>query len=346
MSRYSPINLAQYPVPDILESLSFEAYLARDLQNFRARWADRVASDPTLPALDAIILESDPSRVVLEVGSYREMILRARVNDALRSLTLAGATGAALDHIGVTYYRTPRLTDEQDEAYRQRLALAPEAWSIAGPEGAYLYWALSSSQDIADVAVYSEDEGVCLAPQIRAVVLPKADATPDGWAPDALLAIVMAALRRADRRPMGDLVTVESAVPLPFDIRCDITVRPGVSAADVAAAARSRLAGWASGRTRWIGDDTIGPVWLIGRSFSEETLAAIARGGDGNILDVDVTVIGGTNAPHPDYQAALAGVGSREFQPLAVDLTAHLFRAPLVREITVEPTVARGGWFA
>ncbi len=74
---------------------------------------------------------------MLQVGSYREMLLRARVNDAIRSLLLAGASGRALDHIGITYYRAPRLivtaatlttpaVYEDDETYRQRLAIAPE----------------------------------------------------------------------------------------------------------------------------------------------------------------------------------------------------------------------------
>jgi len=347
MSRYAAIDLAQYPVADVLETVTFEKHLARDLAEFARRWATRIDADQTLPPIDAIVLESDPSRVVIEVGATREMILRARVNNALRSLTLAGATGRALDHIGATYYRTPRLTGEVDDVYRARLAIAPESWSIAGPDGAYLFHALSASSDIGDVAIYSEDEGVARAPHVRVVILPRAGSAgemSDGRATPALCATVEAALRRSDLRPLGDLVTVESADVIPFDVVCALTVRPGVSAADVAAQARTRLAGWTAGRTRWVGDQTVGPVWLIGREITEETLAAIARAGDGNIITVDVTVIGGTNTAPAGYRDALAKVGRGDFAVLPPELTAHLFRAPRIRTITVTATPATTGW--
>lgn len=45
--------------------------------------------------------------------------------------------------------------EEDDEAYRDRIRLAPESYSVAGPEGAYLFWAKSASQTIVDVSVRS-----------------------------------------------------------------------------------------------------------------------------------------------------------------------------------------------
>jgi phage-related baseplate assembly protein len=220
MSRFTPIDLAAYPVGDVLELLSFEAYLARDRADLETRWNARRVMRPELPPFDTLFLDSDPSSIVLQVGSYREMILRARINDALRSLTLAGALGRALDHIGATYYRTTRreivpadgstpAVLEDDETYRQRLAIAPESWSTAGPVGAYVFWGLSASGDVLDIAPYSEDEGVCLAPDVRVVVLPRAGIDAGGQA--AMIAAVRAQLRRADIRPMTDQVFVELA---------------------------------------------------------------------------------------------------------------------------------------
>jgi phage-related baseplate assembly protein len=342
MSRFTPIDLSAYPVGDILETLSFEAYLARDRADLAARWNARRITRPDLPAFDTLFLESDPSSVVLEVGSYRELILRARVNDALRSLTLAGALGRALDHIGATYYRTPRRLDESDEVYRQRLAIAPESWSTAGPVGAYVFWALSASPDVLDVAVYSEDEGVCLAPRIRVVVLTRPGL--DAPAIEAVSQTVLAALRRADLRPLGDLVTVEMATRQPFDVAITLKLRSGVSAAVVLAAAKARVQAYCNGRLRWAGEGVDGPVWLIGRGFTVESLAGVAMGGDPNILEADV-IGADINPPHAGYtQDALAGVGLDTFVPLAAPITAHLFAAPILGDVTMTAVVAPIGW--
>ena len=48
---------------------------------------------------------------------------------------------------------------EDDYSYAERIRLAPERFSVAGPEGAYKYWALTASQDIIDVEITSPSPG-------------------------------------------------------------------------------------------------------------------------------------------------------------------------------------------
>lgn len=48
---------------------------------------------------------------------------------------------------------------ETDDAFAERIRLAPEKFSVAGPELAYKYWALTANQDIADVEVHSPSPG-------------------------------------------------------------------------------------------------------------------------------------------------------------------------------------------
>lgn len=339
MSRFSPVDLSAYPVSDILETLSFESYLARDRADLQARWNARRALSPGLPAFDTLFLESDPSSVILETGAAREVLLRQRINDAMRSLTLAGAGGAALDHIGITYYRTPRRFQEDDETYRQRLALAPESWSTAGPVGAYIFHALSSSPDVKDVAVYSEDEGVTKAPTVRVVILPQA-----GTATHELLATVKAQLSRTELRPMGDEVLTEAAEYLPFNVTIDLKIRAGAPSDTIAAAAKTRVENYCRGLLRWAGDGVTGPVWLIGRTFTTESLAGVAMAGDPNVLSADV-LGGDINAPHPGYtEAALFAVGTDAFVPLAEAVTAHLFRAPILGTVTINAASVVTGW--
>lgn len=352
MSRFTPIDLSLYPISDVVETLAFESYLARDRADFAARWEARRLLNPSLPEADTLLLESEPSTINLQVGAGRELLLRGHVNDRIRALTLAGALGRALDHIGVTYYRTPRrvitpATDsvaavmEDDETYRQRLAIAPESWSTAGPVGAYLFWALSASGDVLDVAAYSEDEGVTLAPRIRVVLLARPGADEA-----ALVAIVRQALSRVDIRPMGDLVTVEIATSLPFNMSVLLRLREGSSPDIVKAAARQRVLNYCSGRLRWIGDGETGPVWLIGRRIRNATAAAAAFGTDPNIMEVEVPdPADDINQAHTNYtDAALAGVGAFDFAPLPDAVTAHLFRAPMLGTVTVEHEIVSGNW--
>lgn len=355
MSRFTPVDLSLYPISDIIEALDLESYLARDRATFTTNWEARRVVNPSLPAVDTLLLESDPSSAVLEVGVYRETLLRGRINDRLRALTLAGATGRALDHIGITYYRTPRrvITEatesaaavmEDDDTYRQRLALAPESWSTAGPVGAYLFWALSASGDVLDVAAYSEDEGVCLAPRIRVVILPRDGLSDEEKA--ALIVTVKVALSRIRLRPMGDLVTVEFATQITFNVLAHLRIRQGASAAIVKAEAEKRILQYCSGRLRWIGDDIAGPVWLIGRRMRQATIAAAALGTDANVVEVDIPEpAADVNAPHPGYtETALAGVGDPDFEPLADAVTAHLFVAPRLGAVTVTHEIVAESW--
>lgn len=49
---------------------------------------------------------------------------------------------------------------EEDENYRERIRLAPESFSCAGPDGAYAYFARAAHADIIDAAVDSPEPGV------------------------------------------------------------------------------------------------------------------------------------------------------------------------------------------
>jgi phage-related baseplate assembly protein len=356
MTRFSPIDLSAYPVADVLTGLDYEALVQRDRTEFARRWEARRQQRPDLPAIDTLLLDSDPAAILLQVGAYRELTLRAEINDRIRALTLAGAAARALDHIGMTYYRvarrviTPATGEaaavlEDDETYRRRLALAPEAWSTAGPLGAYLFFALSASGEVLDVAAYSEDEGVALAPHVRVVILPR-NPTLSVDARRGLVDTVTRALDRHAIRPLADLVTVELAPRLPFAVDVRLTLRAGASQALVIAAAEERVTRYCTGRLRWVGEDIAGPVWLIGRSIRIDSLAAAAGGGDPNILDVEVVAPAtDVNAPHASYTAeALAGVGRPDFTPLQAVAIQHLMTAPLLSSLSVSATVATGGW--
>lgn len=90
---------------------------------------------------------------------------------------------------------------ESDDAYAERIHLAPESFSTAGPELAYVYWAKTASQNIEDVIADTPAEG-----EVDVVVLMK-----DGQLPtEEDLATVEKVLSRSDVRPLTDKVTVSA----------------------------------------------------------------------------------------------------------------------------------------
>ncbi|MBI2235385.1 MAG: baseplate J/gp47 family protein [Magnetospirillum sp.] len=245
MSRFTPIDLDKLPPPDVVEALSYEQILA-DMR------ADLVAKDPSFSAL----LESDPAIKVLEVAAYREMVLRQRVNDAGRAVMLASAQGADLDNLGAFYGverlvvdpgddtaipPRPRVMESHDR-YRQRIQLALEGFSTAGPAGAYEFHSLSASGLVKDVDVAS--------PSPSTIVVTILSTIGDGTPSAELLATVEAALADEDVRPLGDRVTVEAAEIVPYQVEAVLTLYRGPDAEVVRQAAQAQLASLVAARHR------------------------------------------------------------------------------------------------
>jgi phage-related baseplate assembly protein len=101
-------------------------------------------------------------------------------------------------------------TDEEtDDSFRERIHEASESFSVAGPTGAYEYWAKSASSTITDVAVYSPSAGVVtICPLLT-----------DGEIPsDELLASVLEICSDEDVRPLTDNVKVVAPTQVSYDI--------------------------------------------------------------------------------------------------------------------------------
>lgn len=58
-------------------------------------------------------------------------------------------------------------TAEGDERLRERIRLAPNALSVAGPEQAYVYWAMSADPGIVDVAAFSDEYDDTIACEVH-----------------------------------------------------------------------------------------------------------------------------------------------------------------------------------
>ncbi len=158
MTRFTAINLSGLTPPEIIETLDFEAIV-------KAMRDDLVARFPLIGGV--IDLESEPARKLIEAFAYREMRLRARINDAARAVMLASSYGTNLDHLGALF-ATARQPGENDDRFRRRIQLAPEAFSVAGPEGAYQYHALTVAPWARDVSAVSTRPGVVKVTVLKA----------------------------------------------------------------------------------------------------------------------------------------------------------------------------------
>lgn len=90
---------------------------------------------------------------------------------------------------------------ESDDAYRERIYTAPERFSVAGPSGAYQYWARTANAGIMDVHVHSPSPG-----EVNVVVLMQGGELPTQDILDAVYGV----LNDKTVRPLTDLVTVSA----------------------------------------------------------------------------------------------------------------------------------------
>ncbi len=246
-STFTAVDLSRLPAPMVVETLDFDTIYGQMLAQLRM----------LLPEFDATV-ESDPVVKLLQVASYREMLLRQRVNDAARAVMPAFASGSDLDHLAALF-GVVRLVIapadeiagipavyEDDTDLRRRMTLAPEGYSVAGPEGAYIFHALSADPDVLDASATSPSPGE--------VVVRILSRTGTGAVGAAMVDRVGLYLSDETRRPMTDHVTVLSAAIVPFEIEAEITTFNGPDAAIVIATARANLDGLLA-RTHRLGID-------------------------------------------------------------------------------------------
>ena len=125
MNRLGVLDPKSLPHFDVLEALNAETILEGRMDRFVELWKEH---DPPAGAVyDVEGLEFDPIKITQESSTYFELLLRDRVNQAARSVTLAFAVGGDLDAIASRYPGgVPRL------AGRRRRALSPAHLAFAG----------------------------------------------------------------------------------------------------------------------------------------------------------------------------------------------------------------------
>ena len=228
MGSFTPIDLSKLPAPDVIETLDFETLLTDYINDFIVR-------NPNY----ATLLESDPAIILMQVVAYREMLLRARINEAAKANMLAYATKGDLDNLAA-FFGVERLEDETDERLRKRTQLALEGFSTAGPVGAYIFHSLSASNEVKSVSVKSPNPGEVLVTILSNI--------GDGTVGQELIDAVLAKLNEDDIRPLTDLVSVQGAEIINYQVEAVITVYSGPSSVVVETEANDALQKFISDR--------------------------------------------------------------------------------------------------
>ena len=242
------VDLSELPPPEIIATLDFEIILSDVKAMIIAAYP--VGQQQAIAA--ALDLESEPLMVLAQVIAYRELMLRQVINDGAAACMLSHSTGGDLDNLAANN-NTERLTIveetdttdavmESDAALRLRAQSAFEGLSVAGPTGAYEYFAKSASGKVADVKASS--------PAPAEVVVSVLSAEGDGTASDELIATVNAKLSDESIRPVGDRLTVQSAEIISYDINATLYLYPGPESEPIVNAAEVSLQKWLKSQWR------------------------------------------------------------------------------------------------
>ncbi len=189
---------------NIIEPLNFEEIFSRMKEELISR-------DESFTAL----VESDSAMKVLEVAAWRELLLRQRINEAVKRNLLKFATGEDLDNLA-EFYGVERQKEEDDERFRKIIKAKIIGWSTGGSKEHYRYHALSADSRVKDALVESPIPG-----KVQVSIL----STELSTLQEELLEIVKNQLNREDVRILTDTVEVVSCNMIEIDIHSKISIK-------------------------------------------------------------------------------------------------------------------------
>jgi len=141
--------------------------------------------------------------------------------------------------------------EEEDEPLRERIRLAPEGYSVAGPGEAYEVRVRAVHQDIIDVAVLGPEDGL---PDGHVEAYPL---TAGGVPSDELLALVEAQVSHRKRRPLTDKFRARAPHAVRYRISAGLMLLRGFDEASVLANALAAAQRYARERRARLGRDLV-----------------------------------------------------------------------------------------
>lgn len=246
-NRFSIVNPAtlQAQGMQVIETISSDLMISDRMAKFKELWASY--DPPNAAQYDVDTLEFDPVKINQENNAFFEMLVRDRVNQAARAVTLIFAVGTDLEAIASRYPGgIPRLTSESDEHYRNRIWLSTSTFSPHGNSEAYSFYALTSMSGL-----LRDASATCVpgTPNVTITVMldgPPVDVVRDsanrpvpdingfyqlGLFPtplptDQQMSIIRAYVTDKSRKGLTDVVTVNKAKLIEIDYKIRIWLLP------------------------------------------------------------------------------------------------------------------------
>ena len=208
------VDLSQLPPPEIIESLDYERIYADRKRSLISKWP----ADEQAEVAGLLDIESEPLTKLLQENAYRELLLRQRINEAVRAVLVSHTTGSDADNL-FAFYGVDRKEIESDDDFRERALLGLHALSTAGPRNAYRYYALSVP-GVSDAQIERMENGF-----VRVWLLSKESDAPVA-VDQALIDSVQSALSADDVRPLSDTVVVQAAAVEYYTINATLFLDP------------------------------------------------------------------------------------------------------------------------
>jgi phage-related baseplate assembly protein len=261
------VDISNLPEPKFAEELSEE--------ELRSELYDLLSSVDETGVFDDV-QPGDPAAKVFDVMVLYRMILVQIVNESARETMIAYASETGLTILGSSRGVSRRVisagdpdanppippTLEHIETFRQRVAEAYEGFSTAGPRGAYIHHSKQADGRVFDVSVQTPIPG-----EVLVTILPQLADQADGV---AIAAAVETYLSDEDIRPLGDVVTVQDATTIGYEIDVDVYLYPGPEYEPVLEEVRRRLEAY------------IERAYRLGFDLQPSAIAAAAH-----VVDVD-----------------------------------------------------------
>jgi len=145
--------------------------------------------------------------------------------------------------------------DETDAGLYERIKLAPNSFSVAGPTDAYIFWAKTAHPSIVDVGINNLDVTnttvtpgtVHIYPLCAGGVLPSTE----------IKALVLAICSSEKVRPLCDTVIVTSPIVTTYSINVGLTLFSGVDSTTILAKVNKQLQDYVNAGLNQLGRDII-----------------------------------------------------------------------------------------
>lgn len=190
--------------------------------------------------------------------------------------------------------------DETDDDLRARIILAPSRFSVAGPKGAYIFFAKSAAPSIVDVAVTIGHDPITdaiIPGQVDIFPLLFGNATPGTEITDA----IYAACNDDKVRPLTDTVVVKSPVQVDYTMSVELTLLPDAISSDKIAEVTAKLEAYRDIRKNKLGIDVV-MSQILGLAMVDKVYSAAVTSPSADIVvgessftnctGITVTVVG------------------------------------------------------